>query len=423
MADYVEQWLVSIGLGAVIADVAATGIMVAAVAVVALLIGVIARLVIRRVLGKIIALRPVPWMEILYNRKVFHRMVPLATWVVLAAVLPVVLDLDSAFGQFVLRMVRSIFTALIITAAGVWLDGFNAIYETNPASRQRPMKGYLQLVRIFLYGVAAIIVVTALLNMSPIAILSGFGAASAVLLLVFRDTLLGLVSGVQLSSNDMVRIGDWIEMPKYGADGDVVDINLQTVKVRNWDMTITTIPIYALISDSFKNWRGMSESGGRRISRSINIDAETIRFLTAEELETFGRSELLGPYITQKLTDIAARPGAQDEKDPARRRLTNLGTFRAYVNRYIEVHPGINQEMIHMVRQLHPTPEGIPLQVYAFTRDKAWIAYETVQADIFDHLLAVIERFGLRVYQHPSGADLLHVAQELRGQLAGRGSS
>lgn len=415
MAIFLEQWLASIGLSDTAAGLGSRTILAAAVVIVAMLTSLIGRFVIRRILGRFIALNPLPWVRILYDRKVFHRMIPLVTWVIIAALLPVVLDLESPLSQFVLRIVRSVLVALTITAVGVWLDGFHTIYETTPMSRQRPMKGYLQLVRIFLYGVAGIIVITALLNVSPVAILSGFGAASAVLLLVFRDTLLGLVSGVQLTSNDMVRIGDWIEMPKYGADGDVIDINLQTVKVRNWDMTITTIPIYALISDSFKNWRGMNESGGRRISRSINIDAESIRFLTPEEIEAFSRSELLGPYMVAKIADIAARPGATAEEDVSRRRLTNLGTFRAYVSRYLEVHPGINQEMIHMVRQLHPTPDGIPLQVYAFTRDKAWIAHERVQADIFEHLLAVIGRFGLRVYQHPSGADVQQLTRELRG--------
>ncbi len=417
MVNFLESWINSFGVDGAVATIGARVVMAAAAVLLALLVGVISRFVIRRVLGRFLTMRSVPWVQILYERKTFHRMVPLVTWVVLVALLPAVLDLESPFTQFVLRVARSIVVALTVTAVGVWLDGFHAIYETTSVSRQRPMKGYLQLVRVFLYGIAGIIVVTALLNVSPVAILSGFGAASAVLLLVFRDTLLGLVSGVQLTSNDMVRIGDWIEMPKYGADGDVIDINLQTVKVRNWDMTITTIPIYALISDSFKNWRGMNESGGRRISRSINIDAESVRFLTAEEIDVFTRSELLGPYITTKLSDIATHPGSLDTNDIARRRLTNLGTFRAYVSRYLERHPGINQEMIHMVRQLHPTPDGIPLQVYAFTRDKGWIAHEMVQADIFDHLLAVVDRFGLRVYQHPSGANLMHVARELRSRI------
>lgn len=421
MSDYVERLLLTIGLGPAAAQVSAQISTVLVLLFIALATAGISRLVVRRILNRLIALRPVPWVEILYDRKVFHRMVPLVTWLVVTALLPVFLDLESALAQFALSLARSVLMALTVTAIGIWLEGFNAIYETSPASRQRPMKGYVQLVRIFLYAIAAIVLGTALLNISPIAILSGFGAASAVLLLVFRDTLLGLVSGVQLTTNDMVRIGDWIEMPKYGADGDVIDINLQTVKVRNWDMTITNIPIYALISDSFKNWRGMSESGGRRISRSINIDADSVRFLTPEEIEAFGRTELLGPYIAAKLADIAARPvpgNALDHPDDlSRRRLTNLGTFRAYMSRYIEAHPGINQNMIHMVRQLHPSPDGIPLQVYAFTRDKAWVAHESVQADIFDHLIAIVDRFGLRIYQHPSGADLLQLARELRPAL------
>lgn len=371
-----------------------------------------------RILRPIIQRTKTGWDDILYQRGVFTKMGPLLTWLLLALLSPVLFSEESDFGIFAIRMTRTILSALIILSLGVWLDGFNAIYETKPLSRQRPLKGYVQLVRIFLYAIAGIIVVTGLMNVSPVAILSGFGAMSAVLLLVFKDTLLGLVSGVQLSSNDMVRLGDWIEMPKYGADGDVIDINLQTVKVRNWDMTITTIPIYALISDSFKNWRGMSESGGRRIMRSILIDAASVSFLSPKQIQEFSDSELLKSYMMMKLEELAREPGSTNEQDPSRRRLTNIGTFRAYMSEYIDRHPGINQDMIHMVRQLQPTSDGIPLQIYAFTRDKAWVVHENVQSDIMDHLIAIAPRFGLRIYQHPSGGDVREIVRILGGQLS-----
>jgi miniconductance mechanosensitive channel len=389
--------------------------LIVALALLMAIAGFILKGIVSRILRPIIKRTKTGWDDILYHRGVFTKMVPLLSWLLLALFSPVLFSEESDFGIFAIRMTRSILSALIILSLGIWLDGLNAIYETKPLSRQRPLKGYVQLVQIFLYAIAGIIVVTALMDVSPVAILSGFGAMSAVLLLVFKDTLLGLVSGVQLSSNDMVRLGDWIEMPKYGADGDVVDINLQTVKVRNWDMTITTIPIYALISDSFKNWRGMSESGGRRIMRSILIDAATVSFLSPEQIQEFSGSELLGPYMAAKTEELAKDPGCINEQDPSRRRLTNIGTFRAYMGRYIEKHPGINQEMIHMVRQLQPTSDGIPLQIYAFTRDKAWVVHETVQSDIMDHLLAVIPRFGLRVYQHPSGGDVREMARLVGG--------
>lgn len=415
---YIEQVFLGFGVNEPWAGYAAQAGLVFVILLLALVIRAIGKQFIRRVLGKIVTRTRTNWDDILYQKKVFDRMLPLLTWLVLSVFLPLVLSGDTVLELFLVRMVRSVLMALVITALGVWLEGLNAIYETLPASRVRPMKGYVQLVRIFLYGMAGIVLVTALLNISPVAILSGFGAASAVLLLVFRDTLLGLVSGVQLTSNDMVRLGDWIEMPKYGADGDVIDINLQTVKVRNWDMTITTIPIYALISDSFKNWRGMSESGGRRIMRNITIDAESVGFLSEKQIKEFESMELLGPYIRQKLQDIQANPGSSREQDLSRRHLSNLGTFRAYMELYLDTHPGINKDMIHMVRQLQSTSEGIPLQVYAFTRDKAWIAHEKVQADIFDHLFASVSRFGLRVYQHPSGGDIMDVAKVLGQRIS-----
>jgi miniconductance mechanosensitive channel len=396
----------TLGIGSPLDRILAHGLILTLILLVGLLLGSISKQIIRRVVAPIIRKTKSQWDDVILDRGVLDKMTPLVTWTFITAAAPVGLALDQPWGEFVLRVLQSGLVGLVILALGVLLDGANGIYETYPVSRQRPIKGYIQLIRIFLYIIAAIVLITGIINISPVAILSGFGAMSAVILLVFRDTLLGLASGVQLSSNDMVRLGDWIEMPKYGADGDVIDINLQTVKVRNWDMTITTIPIYALISDSFKNWRGMSESGGRRIMRSLYIDGESVRFLTQEEIDRFSKSEILGSYIQNKLKDLQQRPGALDETDPSRRRLTNLGTFRAYVTGYIDTHPGINQSMIHMVRLLEPTPDGIPLQVYGFTRDIGWINYEKVQGDIFDHLLSVISQFGLHLYQHPSGYDL-----------------
>ena len=415
---FVQEAFRTLGLSGSAAMYAGYASLIVALILLMAIAGFVFKGIVSRILRPIIQRTKTGWDDILYQRGVFRKMVPLLTWLILALLGPVLFLENSDFGIFAIRMTRSILSALVILSLGVWLDGFNAIYETKPLSRQRPLKGYVQLVRIFLYAIAGIIVVTALMNVSPVAILSGFGAMSAVLLLVFKDTLLGLVSGVQLSSNDMVRLGDWIEMPKYGADGDVIDINLQTVKVRNWDMTITTIPIYALISDSFKNWRGMSESGGRRIMRSILIDAASVSFLSPEQIQDFSESKLLRSYMAMKLEELAREPGSANEQDPSRRRLTNIGTFRAYMSLYIDSHPGINQEMIHMVRQLQPTPDGIPLQIYAFTRDKAWVVHENVQSDIMDHLIAVAPRFGLRIYQHPSGGDVREIVRILGGQLS-----
>jgi miniconductance mechanosensitive channel len=257
------------------------------------------------------------------------------------------------------------------------------------------------------------------LDRSPWGIVSGIGALTAVLLLIFRDSILGLVATVQLSGNDMVRVGDWIEMPSYNADGDVIDMSLHTVKVQNWDKTITTIPTHALISDSFRNWRGMQESGGRRIKRSIYIDMNTVRFVDEEMLQKYRKFDYLGEYVDRKLSEIEEynRNHVRDLSEVVNgRRLTNLGTFRAYVESYLKRHSMISDEMTFLVRQLQPSDRGIPIEIYVFSRDIRWANYEQIQADIFDHLLAVIPEFGLRVYQAPSGNDVTRLGEQLKGR-------
>ena len=289
------------------------------------------------------------------------------------------------------------------------MSALNRIYEADPAARQRPIKGFIQLAQIAIYILGAIIVIAALIDRSPVILLSGFGAMTAVLLIVFKDTLLSLVASIQLTSQDMIRVGDWLEMPQFGADGDVIDVALYTVTVQNWDKTITTIPTHRLITDSFKNWRGMSESGGRRIKRSINIDLNSIRVLTDEETSRFKGFALLKDYIGTKEADLQAYNAALDDPGESGvnlRRLTNVGTFRAYIYSYLKHHPKIHDGMTLIVRQLQPGTEGLPIEVYAFSNDTDWAAYEGIQADIFDHICAIVSEFGLRLYQRPAGADL-----------------
>ena len=247
------------------------------------------------------------------------------------------------------------------------------------------------------------------IGQSPLVLLGGFGAMTAVLILVFKDTILSVVASIQIASNDMIRIGDWVEMPKYGADGDVVEIALHTVKIQNWDNTVTTVPTHAFISDWFRNWRFMSESGGRRIRRDLFIDQSTIRFLTDEEIARFRRFELLRDYIADKEQQLARtnRPRREAEEDPVNaRRLTNIGTLRAYIFNYLRHHPLVNQGMTLLVRQRDPGPDGLPLQIYCFTATTKWAEYEGIQSDIFDHILAIVPEFGLRLFQHPSGHDM-----------------
>jgi len=288
------------------------------------------------------------------------------------------------------------------------LNTVEDIYQTFRASKEIPIKGFIQVLKLVLYFVAAIFVISILLNKTPVYLLSGIGALAAVMLLVFKDSILGFVAGIQLAANRMVSVGDWIEMPKYGADGDVLEVALTTVKVQNWDKTITTIPTYALISESFKNWRGMSESGGRRIKRSVNIDMSSIRFCDGEMLERFGKIQYISEYIETKKHELEEFNQATKVDNASLvngRRMTNIGTFRAYVKAYLQNHPMINKDMTFLIRQLPPTEYGLPIEIYVFSKDKVWANYEAIQADIFDHILAVVPEFDLHVYQNPTGAD------------------
>ncbi len=304
------------------------------------------------------------------------------------------------------------FAALAINAA---LSALQDIFSHSEVTRVHSIKGYVQLGKIAIYIIAAIIIIAVLIGRSPLLLLSGLGAMSAVLLLVFKDTILSFVASIQLASNDLLRVGDWITMPQFNADGDVVDVALHTVKVQNFDMTITTIPTWRFISESFQNWRGMQQSGGRRIKRGLFIDITSTRFLDDEETQRLAKVRLLRSYLEQKHTDIEhwnARlneHGKQDMVPMDQRRLTNIGTFRAYVYAYLKAHPDIHPDMTCMVRVLDPSPDGIPVEIYCFSSTTDWLTYERIQADIFDHLIAVLPEFGLRLYQRPAGSDLQNV--------------
>lgn len=299
-----------------------------------------------------------------------------------------------------------------ITVFNALLNAFDTIYRSFEVSKSRPIKGYIQVAKIVLYIIGGIVVISSLIGQNPLIILSGLGALSAVLMLVFKDSILGLVAGVQLSSNDMVRVGDWIEMPKYNADGDVIDITLNTVKVMNFDKTVTMIPSYALISDSFKNWRGMQLSGGRRIKRSVYIDTSSISFCTKEMIEEFQKIHYLTDYVSTRLDEINAynmEHQINTESKVNGRQLTNIGVFRVYIHQYLRKHPKIHKDMTLIVRQLAPGEYGLPLEIYAFSNGTDWEAYESIQADIFDHIFAVVPTFGLRAFQNPTGHDIAYL--------------
>ena len=349
------------------------------------------------------------WDDTLGKHKVFTRLTHAIPALVIVTGAPYVPNLPEA-AIAVLQNVGLAYVVLTITLAiTAALSAANEIYETYPISRDRPLKGVAQVAQLLVYIVGVILIVSTLFERDPLVLLSGVGAMTAILLLVFKDTILGLVASLQLTAHDMVRVGDWVEMPAYGADGDVIEVALHTVKVQNWDKTITTIPTYKLISESFKNWRGMSESGGRRIKRAIHIDQSSIRFLEPDEVDELKRFALLREHIESKRAELEAELEALGEAGKAavnRRRLTNIGVFRAYIKQYLMTNKRVRDDMTLLVRQLPPGPEGLPIEIYCFTTTTEWLAYEDAQSDIFDHLLAIVPEFDLRVFQKPAGADL-----------------
>lgn len=351
--------------------------------------------------------------DYLFKHKVFKYLVHIISITVIRFFIPITF---IGFPQWTSVAIKLTDVVMIITI-GVFANGIvrtiRDYLRTKKAFVDKPLDSYAQVVAIFIFFVCGIIVFTTLTGKSPYAFLISLGAASAVLMLVFKDTILGFVASVQVSANDMVRVGDWVEMPKYGADGDVLSINLNTVKVQNWDKTITTVPTYAFISDSFKNWRGMQESGGRRIKRSIYLKMNSFRFLEEEDLEKFKKYRLLKDYVLQKEKEIEEHnKGVEAEFISANvRRLSNVGMFRVYVNNYLKEVEGVNKDMTIMVRQLAPTPHGLPMEIYCFTNDTRWLYYEGIVADIFDHLLTVVREFDLEVFEEPTGADFLKIEE------------
>ncbi len=347
--------------------------------------------------------------EALHERNFFRRLAWAVPLLVVRTGLPYLPLLPDDVTVAVQRLIAAGMLLVIAGAIGAFVAALGDEYGKRPQAAARPIKGYLQAIVLLVYIVVAIVVTATLIGRDPLLILGGLGAASAVLLLVFRDTLLSLVAGIQLTGNDLIRVGDWIEMPQFNADGDVVDIALNTVKVQNWDNTFTVIPTHRFLEHSFKNWRGMQSSGGRRIKRSVLIDLSSVRFLGAAELDELRRFAALRPYFDAKLREIGAwtaeHPEATEHPVNARR-LTNVGTFRAYVTAYLRGRSDIRDDMTFLVRQLDPTPEGLPIEVYVFVADTRWAVYEGIQADVFDHLLAIAPEFGLRVFQKPSGADV-----------------
>jgi len=367
--------------------------------------------VVRRVVVRLISAAlertPVRWDDALIERGVFTQFAFLAPALILIYGLQFFPDLAEIGRRVLLAYVAVNIVIIVDRLLSAGLD----VYQQYPLSRRRPIKGYMQLAKMALYILGGVFAVCTLLDVSPWGILSGLGALTAVLILVFKDTIMSLIASIQIAAYDLVQKGDWIEMPQYGADGDVIDVALHTVKVQNWDKTIVTIPTHKLVEDSFKNWRGMTDSGGRRIKRSLLIDQSSVRFCDDALLKRLRGVERLKPYLDAKEEELAsANAELGDDLLINRRALTNLGTFRAYVEAYLRDNRYIHKGMTFLVRQLAPTPDGLPLEIYVFTNDTDWGRYEAIQADIFDHLLAAIPTFDLRLFQHPTGHDFNRLA-------------
>jgi miniconductance mechanosensitive channel len=392
-------------LGAIIA--------IAALAAVSWSALVIVQRYLLRIVAGIRAKTELGWGNVLLDADLLRRLSWAVPLVIINQAVPFIPHLPQDISGLIQRLAVATLLLLAVRAFGALLAAVQEVYARRASAKDRPIKGVLQVVSVLAHLVTLIFIIATLMDRSPWILFSGLGAMTAILLLIFRDTLLSLVAGVQLTANDLIRVGDWIEMPQFNADGDVVDIALNSVRVQNWDKTITVIPTHKFLENSFKNWRGMREAGGRRIKRSIFIDMRAVRFLTEEEIERFGRFALLRDYIAGKREELDEynRLHADDPKIIANtRRLTNIGTLRAYLINYLRQHPGVHQGHTLLVRQLQPTAEGLPLEIYTFTSDTAWAAYEGVQADIFDHILALLPEFGLRVFQSPTGHDLNSLA-------------
>lgn len=407
MKEPLFNWLETMGLP--LTPIVSTSIILLVIALTSLLIHIVLHWGVLRMLTYQAQQSKLWWDEALFKHGLFKRLALTLQGVILYTQARIWLDSESSTLP-VIEVVTELWILLYaLLSLFSLLDTLREFSQHSDRAKRLPLRGIFQGIKLVTATIALILLIAILIGKSPLLLFSGLGAMTAVLLLLFKDPILGFVAGIQLSANNMLAVDDWLEMPKYGADGDVIDISLTTVKVRNWDKTITTIPTYALISDSFKNWRGMQETGGRRIKRSVFIDATSVRFLNEDDIARLRKLQLLSAHIETKLREIAEDNKTRnvDPSSPANgRRLTNLGVFRAYLTAYLKANNKIHKSLIQMVRQLDPGENGIPLEVYAFANDTDWVAYEGIQADIFDHIFAVMPEFGLRVYQNPTGYDM-----------------
>jgi len=368
----------------------------------------VAKKILLGLVSKLVKKTKTDWDDVLIEKKFFSKLAHIVPALVLEGLIPSFFKGHQGWIDFGLKVSHLYLVVGIIAALVSLANAAQVLVSRHPFAKNKPMESYTQLVRIIIYIIGGIYLVSILLDRSPLGIFSALGAMSVVLMLVFKDTILGFVGSIQLAANNMIRVGDWVEFPKYGADGDVVEIKLQTIKIMNWDKTISTVPTYSFVSDAFKNWRGMEESGGRRIKRSIKIDMNTVKLCDEEMLNRFKKIEYISEYLEKKKMEVDTfntDHNVSRESSVNGRAISNMGTFRAYVHAYLSHNQSLNKDMTFLVRQLQPTDKGLPLEIYVFSKEKRWAYYEDIQADIFDHILSVVKEFDLQVFQSPSGSD------------------
>ena len=421
MEPVVDEWMYGVlrelGFSVETADVWDRWVVLGFIVAIAFVSDFVCRQLLLRVVKRIVARTKATWDDILFEDWVLRRLCHIVPPVLIYFLLPLAFPPESGMVAFVLKLLLIYVIAVVLRFVNAFLKALHDVADQKEELQGKPLKGLMQTGQVIAFFVCIILIISILIDKSPARLLAGLGASAAILMLVFKDSIMGLVSGIQLTANDMLHVGDWISMSKYGVNGRVTEVTLNTVKVRNWDNTIVTVPPYLLISDSFQNWRPMQDSGGRRVMRSVNIDMNSVRFCTPEMLDRFRKIRLLKDYIDETERLIAEsneQAGVENDPEPVNGlHQTNLGVFRAYLERYLRSLAGINQEMMLMVRQLQPTEKGLPVELYFFAKVTEWTVYDKVQADVFDHVLAVIPEFGLRVFQNPAGSDV----RDLKGEI------
>ena len=388
------MWLQQLGVAQGGLLVVQRVVVIMGILLIAYVLDLICRKVVMPGVRKVTAKTQSTWDDYLLSDEVMKNVCHLIPPIVVYVLIPFAFPYEPNFLSLVLKICTIYITVVVMKLICAFLTSLYTISSEHEKLKNHSLKGFYQMLKLIVVCIGVIIIISELISKDPIAILTGLGAGTAILMLVFQDTIKGLVAGIQLTANDMVRPGDWISMPKYGADGDVMEVSLTTVKVRNWDKTITTVPPYALVNDSFQNWRGMFDIGGRRVKRSIHIDMNTVRFCTEEELAHFKQQPWMEGFEETGKEEV------------------NLYLFRHYLDYYLRHHPKVNQDMIMLVRQLQPTEHGMPIELYFFSANTAWVKYEALQAEVFDHVLAVVHRFGLKVFQSPTGLDLHSLTKE-----------